>query len=46
VDRCYRKEPFPTGRARVEFLFQLYETLAAPLLPVAGKKRGKAKPDN
>jgi len=39
VDRCYRKEPFPSDRARVEFLFQLYEQLTAPLLPTT-----KAKP--
>lgn len=30
VDRCYRKEPFPSDRARVEFLFKLYEQLTAP----------------
>jgi hypothetical protein len=33
VDRCYRKESFPSDRARVEFLFQLYEQLTVPLLP-------------
>ncbi len=33
VDRCYRKDPFPSDRARVEYLFQLYEQLTAPLLP-------------
>ena len=38
VDRCYRKEPFPSDRARVEFLFALYEKLTAPFLP-----GGKAK---
>lgn len=42
VDRCYRKEPFPNDRARVEHLFALYEKLAAPLIPKAKKpKRGK-----
>jgi hypothetical protein len=30
AERCYRKEPFPNDRARVEFLFQQYETLTAP----------------
>ena len=35
VDRCYRKDPFPSDRARVEFLFALYETLTAPLLPAS-----------
>jgi hypothetical protein len=37
VDRCYRKEPFPHDRARVEHLFALYEKLTAPLAPAAGK---------
>jgi hypothetical protein len=32
VDRCYRPETFDTERQRVEFLFSLYEKLAAPLL--------------
>jgi len=31
VDRCYRKEKFTTERERVEYLFQLYEQLTAPL---------------
>ena len=39
VDRCYRKEPFPSDRARVEFLFQLYEQLTAPLIAAAKPKR-------
>lgn len=38
VDRCYRKEPFPHDRARVEHLFALYEKLTAPLAPAAGRK--------
>lgn len=42
VDRCYRKEPFHTDRERVEYLFALYEKLAAPLAATA-KKPGKAK---
>jgi hypothetical protein len=33
VDRCYRKKPFASDRERVEFLFNLYEQLTAPLLP-------------
>jgi hypothetical protein len=40
VDRAYRKEPFPSERARVEFLFALYEKLSSPLAP-APKGRGK-----
>ncbi|MGI8966645.1 MAG: type IIL restriction-modification enzyme MmeI, partial [Limisphaerales bacterium] len=39
VDLCYRKEPFTSDRQRVEYLFQLYEQLTAPLLPATGKKR-------
>lgn len=42
VDRCYRSQPFPHERNRVEFLFELYERLSAPL--VAKKKtRRKSK---
>lgn len=45
VDRCYRPEPFPSDRARVEHLFALYEQLAAPLIPAAAKpKRTPRKP--
>jgi hypothetical protein len=33
VDRCYRSEPFTSDRQRVEFLFSLYESIIAPLLP-------------
>ncbi len=40
VDRCYRKEPFPSDRHRVEYLFALYEKITAPLLP-AGKPKQK-----
>jgi hypothetical protein len=37
VDRCYRKEPFQTDRQRVEYLFALYEQLAAPLVRTTKK---------
>jgi|ERR1035437_6603989 hypothetical protein len=30
VDRCYRPEPFPSDRHRVEYLFARYEQLTAP----------------
>lgn len=33
VDRCYRPKPFANERERVEYLFQLYEQLTAPLAP-------------
>ena len=42
VDQCYRPEPFPSDRHRVEYLFALYEKLTAPLVAAAkpaGKKR-------
>jgi hypothetical protein len=31
VDKCYRSDPFPSDRVRVEHLFALYERLTAPL---------------
>ncbi|MCX7044639.1 MAG: class I SAM-dependent DNA methyltransferase [Candidatus Sumerlaeota bacterium] len=31
VDRCYRQHRFADDRARVEYLFQLYEQLTSPL---------------
>ncbi|MEI7731411.1 MAG: type IIL restriction-modification enzyme MmeI, partial [Verrucomicrobiota bacterium] len=40
VDRCYRKEAFASDRQRVEYLFQLYEQITAPLAPVGKPKRG------
>ncbi len=47
VDRCYRPQPFTSERQRVEFLFALYESYTAPLLPAEKTKRrrgrGKAK---
>lgn len=39
VDKCYRSAPFASDRARVEFLFDLYQHLTAPL--TAPQKRGK-----
>ena len=41
VDKCYRDAPFPSDRARVEYLFQLYEQLTAPLALAAKPKRAK-----
>lgn len=43
VELCYRPEPFPTDQARVEFLFSLYETLTAPLLPAPATTRRRAR---
>lgn len=39
VDRCYRPDPFPSDRHRVEYLFALYEKLTAPLVAAAKPKR-------
>jgi len=39
VDRCYRSEPFPSDRHRVEYLFALYEQLTAPLVATAKPAR-------
>ena len=39
VDKCYRKDAFPTDRARVEHLFALYERLTAPLAPADRRRR-------
>ena len=44
VDRCYRSEPFPSDRHRIEYLFALYEKITSPLLPAAkpkGRRRGE-----
>jgi len=45
VDKCYRPAPFTSERERVEFLFALYEKLAAPLAPTAKPKRTRKKKD-
>ena len=39
VDCCYRPEPFPSDRHRVEYLFALYEKLTAPLVAAAKPTR-------
>jgi len=39
VDACYRAQPFTSERQRVEYLFELYEKLSAPL----ANKPAKAK---
>lgn len=43
VDRCYRPEPFPSDRHRVEYLFALYEKITAPLVAKAKPKRAPRK---
>jgi hypothetical protein len=44
VDKCYRPAPFASERARVEYLFDLYQRLTAPLTAPSKSRRGsKAK---
>jgi hypothetical protein len=43
VDLCYRPQPFVSELNRIEYLFNLYEALSAPLLKVEKKKRVKKK---
>lgn len=43
VDLCYRKKPFDSERKRVEYLFDLYQHLTAPLTDAPKKKRGRRK---
>jgi hypothetical protein len=43
VHRCYRREPFPSDRHRVEYLFALYEKLTAPLVAAAKPARKRPK---
>ena len=44
VDRCYRPEPSPSDRHRVEYLFALYEQFTAPLVAAAKPKRARPAP--
>jgi len=39
VEKCYRPESFKDDRERVEFLFQLYERIIAPLAPAEQTKK-------
>lgn len=39
VDRCYGARPFESERARVEYLFGLYQELAAPLMKAPALRR-------
>jgi hypothetical protein len=41
VDQLYRKEPFASDRARVEFLLARYEQITAPALALAAQKPKK-----
>ncbi|MCA2653378.1 DNA methyltransferase [Microcystis sp. M061S2] len=43
VDLCYRPQPFTNELNRIEYLFELYEKLTAPLLPTSKQKATKRK---
>ncbi|TRT71287.1 MAG: class I SAM-dependent DNA methyltransferase [Microcystis sp. M_OC_Ca_00000000_S217Cul] len=43
VDLCYRPQPFTSELNRIEYLFELYEKLTAPLLPTSKQKPAKRK---
>ncbi len=43
VDLCYRSPPFVNELNRIEFLFNLYESLNTPLLKPEQKKRSTRK---
>jgi hypothetical protein len=43
VDSCYRPQPFPQERNRIEFLFELYEAYTAPLLQEEKKAEKRKK---
>jgi len=43
VDLCYRAAAFPTELSRLEYLFEQYRQLQAPLLPTPTKARRKAR---
>lgn len=43
VDRCYRSQPFPHERNRVEYLFEQYEGLNGPLVVGKNGKRVRRK---
>jgi hypothetical protein len=43
VDLCYRPQPFTSELNRIEYLFELYEKLTAPLLSTSKQKATKRK---
>jgi len=45
VDKCYRPAAFESERARVEYLFTLYQRLTAPLTAPPKGHRRKPEPD-
>jgi hypothetical protein len=45
VDRCYRSQPFVSERNRVEYLFNLYQQLASPLLAAKTRRKKRGSGD-
>ncbi|MDO8631242.1 MAG: hypothetical protein Q7R41_12190, partial [Phycisphaerales bacterium] len=43
VDACYRRQPFTSERQRLEFLFNLYEQLVAPLTGPSTRQRRRRR---
>ncbi|TAD79692.1 MAG: class I SAM-dependent DNA methyltransferase [Oscillatoriales cyanobacterium] len=43
VDLCYRSQPFTSESSRIQYLFECYEKLTSPLLPIAQRKRTTRK---
>jgi hypothetical protein len=43
VDLCYRPQPFINELSRIEFLFNLYETLSSPLLQPEKKTQNRRR---
>lgn len=43
VDRCYRSQPFPDDRRRVEFLFAMWERMTVLFNSTQKKPRRKRK---
>ena len=41
VDLCYRPQPFPNEKTRIEYLFELYNEYTAPL--IGKEKKVKTK---
>jgi len=42
VDKAYRKEPFTSERQRIEYLFELYQKLTAPLILPERKRKPRS----
>ena len=43
ADKCFRAAPFTSERQRVEYLFDLYQTLVTPLTALTATRRKSRK---